>query len=143
MTEQVLFQPNEKFAIMPIFILQRTRDGNPQHGWDQWVSFGARPEVFFTKYLSLALEGGFDHAHSSYWTIRWLAKEIHHRTTNWSGTPVFQPSRFTSIPHIRELVGWTAGICRRNSLPESNQWAHLWSAGRNLVVGERKMATRE
>lgn len=64
-TEHVLFQPNEKFAIMPIFIYQRSRDGNPQHGWDQWVSFGARPEIFFTKYLSLAFEGGFDHTHSS------------------------------------------------------------------------------
>jgi maltoporin len=63
-TEQVLFQPNDKFAIMPIFIYQRTKDGVPQHGWDQWVSFGARPEVFFTKYLSLAFEGGFDHTHS-------------------------------------------------------------------------------
>ena len=50
---------------MPIFIYQRTRDGNPVHGWDQWVSFGGRPEVFFTKYLSLAFEGGFDHTHSS------------------------------------------------------------------------------
>src|SRR5215472_16693769 len=65
LTENVLFQPNDKFAIMPIFILQRTKDGNPQHGWDQWVSFGARPEVFFTKYLSLAFEGGFDHTRSS------------------------------------------------------------------------------
>jgi len=65
LTENVLFQPNDKFAIMPIFILQRTKDGNPQHGWDQWVSFGTRPEVFFTKYLSLAFEGGFDHTHSS------------------------------------------------------------------------------
>lgn len=64
-TENVLFQPNDKFAIMPIFIYQRTRDGNPQHGWDQWASFGARPEVFFTKYLSLAFEGGVDHTHSS------------------------------------------------------------------------------
>ena len=64
-TEHVLFQPNDKFAIMPIFVFQRTRDGNPQHGWDQWVSFGARPEVFFTKYLSLAVEGGADHTHSS------------------------------------------------------------------------------
>ena len=64
-TEQVLLQPSDKFAVMPIFILQRTRDGNPQHGWDQWASFGARPEVFFTKHLSLAFEGGFDHTHSS------------------------------------------------------------------------------
>ena len=59
--EQVLFQPNEKFAIMPIFIYQRSKDGNPQHDWNQWISFGARPEIFFTKYISLAFEGGLDH----------------------------------------------------------------------------------
>src|ERR1700722_12081205 len=58
--EHVLFQPNDKFAIMPIFIYQRSKDGNPQHDWSQWVSFGARPEIFFTKYLSLAFEAGFD-----------------------------------------------------------------------------------
>ena len=44
-------QPNDKFAIMPIFIYQRSKDGDPRHDWNQWVSFGARPEVFFTKYL--------------------------------------------------------------------------------------------
>lgn len=63
-TEQILLQPNDKFAIMPIFIYQRTRDGNPQHPWEQWVSFGARPEWFFTKYLSVAFEVGFDHTNS-------------------------------------------------------------------------------
>ncbi len=63
--EHLLFQPNDRFAIMPIFIYQRVKDGNPQHGWDQWVSFGARPEFFFTKYLSLAMEAGFDHTHST------------------------------------------------------------------------------
>src|SRR5262249_21754598 len=63
-TEQILFQPNDNFAVMPIFVYQRIKDGNAQHGWDQWVSFGARPEVFFTQYLSLAFEGGFDHTHS-------------------------------------------------------------------------------
>lgn len=63
-TEQLLIQPNDRFAIMPIFVYQRVKDGNPQHDWEQWVSFGARPEVFFTKYLSLAFEGGFDHTHS-------------------------------------------------------------------------------
>jgi maltoporin len=64
MAEHLLFQPNDRFAIMPIFVFQRTQDGNPQHNWDQWVSFGARPEVFFTKHLSLAFEGGVDHTHS-------------------------------------------------------------------------------
>jgi maltoporin len=63
-TEQVLFQPNDKFAIMPIFVYQRTKDGNPQHPWEQWVSFGARPEWFFTKYISLAFEAGFDRTNS-------------------------------------------------------------------------------
>jgi len=64
LTEQVLLQPNDRFAIMPILVFQRTRDGNPQHGWNQWVSVGARPQVFFTKHLSLAFEGGFDHTRS-------------------------------------------------------------------------------
>jgi len=59
--EQVLFQPNDRFAIMPIFVYQRSKDGNPQHDWNQWYSFGARPEIFFTNYLSLAFEAGFDH----------------------------------------------------------------------------------
>jgi maltoporin len=63
-TEHLLLQPNDKFAIMPIFVYQRSQDGNPQSNWDQWVSFGARPEYFFTKNLSLALEAGFDHTQS-------------------------------------------------------------------------------
>jgi len=63
-TEQVLFQLNDRFAMMPIFVYQRFKDGNPQHPWQQWVSFGARPEVFFTKHVSLAFEGGFDHTHN-------------------------------------------------------------------------------
>lgn len=63
-TEQMLLQPNDKFAIMPIFVYQRFRDGTPRRGWNEWVSFGARPEIFFTKYLSLAVEGGFDYTSS-------------------------------------------------------------------------------
>jgi len=73
-TEQVLFQPNDRFAIMPIFVYQRSRDGNPQHGWNQWVSFGARPEVFFTKYLSLAFEAGFDRTQLRGQYDGWLRK---------------------------------------------------------------------
>ena len=46
---------------MPIFVYQRTRDGDPLHGHSDWVSFGARPQVFFNKYVSLAFEGGFDY----------------------------------------------------------------------------------
>ena len=63
-TEHLLLQPNDKFAIGPIFVYQRTKDGVPGHPWQQWVSFGVRPEVFFNRYLSLAFEAGFDHTHS-------------------------------------------------------------------------------
>ena len=59
--EHLLVQPNDRFAIMPIFIFQRKRDGAPGHGFNDWASFGVRPEIFFTKYISLAFEGGFDH----------------------------------------------------------------------------------
>jgi maltoporin len=61
LVEQLLVQPDDKFALLPIFLFQRSKDGNPQHDWNQWVSFGARPEYFFTKNVSLAFEAGFDH----------------------------------------------------------------------------------
>lgn len=73
-TQQVLFQPSDWFAIMPIAIYQRNKDGNPKHGWNEWVSFGARPEIFFTKYLSLAFEAGFDHTYSRGQYDGWLRK---------------------------------------------------------------------
>ncbi|PWT86779.1 MAG: hypothetical protein C5B57_00465 [Blastocatellia bacterium] len=63
-TEQLLIQPNDRFAFMPIFVYERTRDGNPEHDWSRWISFGARPQMFFSRFLSLAIEGGFDHTHS-------------------------------------------------------------------------------
>jgi maltoporin len=59
--EHLLFQANDRFAVMPIFIFQRKRDGLPGHGFNDWASFGARPEIFFNKYVSLAFEAGFDH----------------------------------------------------------------------------------
>ena len=49
---------------MPIFVYQRSRDGDPDHGWDEWVSFGARPEFFFTKFSRWPLEAGLDHTRS-------------------------------------------------------------------------------
>jgi maltoporin len=74
-TEHLLLQPSDTFAIMPIFVYQRSRDGDPRHGWDEWVSFGARPELFFTKRLSLALEAGLDHTRSGAGLYEgWLGK---------------------------------------------------------------------
>jgi maltoporin len=78
-TNHLLVQPNDKFAIMPIFIFQRTRDGDGLHGHNDWISFGARPEVFFSRYVSLAFEGGFDHTDGFNSTVNgnvegWLRK---------------------------------------------------------------------
>ena len=73
-TEQVLLQLNDRFAIMPIAVYQRINDGNPADGWQTWLSMGARPEVFFTKYLSLAFEGGTDHTYARGQYDGWLRK---------------------------------------------------------------------
>ena len=107
-TEQLLLQPNDKFAIMPIFVYQRTKDGNPLHPWQQWVSFGARPVVFFNKYLSLAFEGGFDHTHSQIAPVYdgWLRK--------FTIAPQIGAGRkFFSRPVLRAFVtygNWSDGL---------------------------------
>src|SRR5208282_2857020 len=41
--EHLLVQPNDRFAIMPIFVFRRSRDGQPGHGFNDWASFGVRP----------------------------------------------------------------------------------------------------
>lgn len=106
-TDHLLLQPNDKFAIMPIFIYQRTRDGNPQNGWDEWISFGARPEIFFTKYLSVAFEPGFDHTRSSSGQFEgWLRK--------FTIAPQIGAGRkFFSRPVLRTFVtyaSWSDGL---------------------------------
>ena len=105
-TEQVLYQPNDKFAIMPIFVYQRSRDGNPQHDWNQWLSFGARPEVFFNKYISLAFEGGFDHTHSVGQYDGWLRKVT-------IAPQIGAGSKFFSRPVLRTFLtyaNWSDGL---------------------------------
>jgi len=73
--EHFLVQPNDKFAIMPIVVYQRTQSGNPPDGWNDWTSLGARPEFFFSKYLSLVFESGFDHTRSGNGQFEgWLRK---------------------------------------------------------------------
>jgi maltoporin len=62
--EHLLLQTNDKFAIQPVFVYQRTQNGNPREGWNQWLSFGARPQYFFTDHLSLAFEAGLDRTRS-------------------------------------------------------------------------------
>jgi maltoporin len=62
--EHMLLQTNDKFAIMPVFVYQRTHNGNPKEGWNEWTSFGARPQYFFNDHLSLAFEAGLDRTRS-------------------------------------------------------------------------------
>ena len=80
--EHLLLQPNDKFAIQPEFVYQRTQSGNPREGWNQWISFGARPQYFFTDHLSLAFEAGFD------------------RTSGANGQPEGWLRKFTIAPQI-------------------------------------------
>src|SRR4029453_11887616 len=62
--EHLLLQPNDKFAIQPVFVYQRTQSGNPQEGWGQWLLLAARPQYFFTDHLSLTFEAGLDRTSS-------------------------------------------------------------------------------
>ena len=73
-TEQVVLQPNDKFAVMPIFLFQRMKNLNTSNDWMQWVSFGVRPEVFLTKHVSLTGDCGFDHTHLPGSYEGWLRK---------------------------------------------------------------------
>jgi maltoporin len=131
-TEQVVFQPNDKFAIMPIFVFQRTKDGNPQHDWVQWASFGARPEVFLTKHFSLVGDCGFDHTHLPGSYDGWLRK--------FTFAPQLGPDRkFFGRPVLRAFVtyanwsngfrGFVGGVPfqdRTNGLTYGLQAEHWW-----------------
>lgn len=131
-TEQVVYQANDRFAIMPIFVYQRSKDGNPQHDWNQWVSFGARPEIFFTKHISLAFEGGFDHTHSPGQYDGWLRKYT-------IAPQIGAGQKFFSRPVLRAfltyanwsdgfrgLVGGTPYLNRTNGLTYGVQAEHWW-----------------
>ena len=125
-TEQVLYQPNDRFAIMPIFVYQQTKDGNPQHRWNQWESFGARPEVFFTKHLSLAVEGGFDHTNAPGQYDGWLRKVT-------VAPQIGVGRKFFSRPVLRAFLtyaNWSDGLPRsgrRYAIHEQNEWVDLRS----------------
>jgi maltoporin len=62
--EHLLIQTNDKFAIQPVFVYQRSHSGVPGEGWNQWISFGARPQYFFTDHLSVASESLLDRTSS-------------------------------------------------------------------------------
>lgn len=106
-TEHFLVQPNDKFAIMPIFIYQRTQSGNPQDGWNRWISIGARPQVFFNDRLSIAIEPGLDHTRSATGQFDgWLRKFT-------IAPQIGAGDKFFSRPVLRVFVtyaNWSNGI---------------------------------
>jgi maltoporin len=131
-TEQVLFQPNDKFAIMPIFVYQRLKDGNPNHNWNDWVSFGARPVFYFTNYLSLAFEAGVDHTRSGSglydgWLRKFTIAPQLGAGRKFFSRPVLRT--FLTFANwsdgFRGLVGGTAYLNRTNGLTYGVQ-AETW-----------------
>jgi maltoporin len=73
-TEQVVLQPNDKFAVMPIFLFQRLKNWNTQNVWQQWVSFGVRPQIFLSRHFSLTGDCGVDHTNLPGSYDGWLRK---------------------------------------------------------------------
>jgi maltoporin len=112
LTEQVVIQPNTRFAIMPIALYQRHEDGIPQHGTDRWLSFGVRPVIFFTDHVSLAVEAGFDRV--------------------WSGQNLYDGwlRKFTIAPQIGSGRGFFSRPVLRVFLTYGN-----WSDGLMSYVG--------
>jgi maltoporin len=105
--EHLLWQTNDRFAIQPVFVYQRTKSGNPREGWNEWISFGARPQYFFTDHLSIAFEGGMDRTRSASGQYEgWLRK--------FTIAPQIGAGRkFFSRPVLRVFVtyaSWSNGL---------------------------------
>jgi len=105
-TEQVLVQPNNRWSMMPIFLYKRSKDGNPAHGVDTWLSIGARPIFNFTDHVSLAFEPGIDHTTSGQNLYHgWLAKST-------VALQIASGRDFFSRPVVRAFLtyaNWTDG----------------------------------
>ena len=132
-TGQLLFQPTDTFAIMPIAIYQRTRDGHPEHDWDQWISFGARPQLFFTRFLSLAVEGGFDHTRSASGQYEGWLRKVTIAPQIGAGRQFFSRPVLRGFltyadwsDGLRGLVGGTPFVTERNGVTCGVQLETWW-----------------
>ncbi len=106
-TESGVIQPNDNFAIQPVFVYQYQTNGNHLDGSNSWLSLGARPVFFFTEYLSLATEVGFDHTSNGLGQYDgWLRK--------FTIAPQIGAGRkFFSRPRLRMFVtyaNWSEGL---------------------------------
>ena len=131
-TEQVVLQPNDRFAIMPVALFQRLRNVSTQNNWQEWISFGVRPEVFLTKHLSLTGDCGFDHTHLHGSYAGWLRKctfapQIG-ADRKFFGRPVFRAfvTYASWSDQFRGLVGGTPFENQTSGLSYGVQVEHWW-----------------
>jgi hypothetical protein len=92
------------------------------------------PQVFFSKYLSLAFEGGFDHTSSGDGQHEGWLRKFHDRASNWGRSPILQPTCTPRLCHVRQLVERLPRTGWRYSVSGSNAWLDLWRSGRVVVL---------
>lgn len=107
LADHLLVQPGPHFAVMVVGVYQRARGGDPATGAATWLSFGARPVVFFTRHLSAALEAGADWTEDGAGLYRgWLRKVT-------LAPQVGAGHEFFSRPVLRAFVtyaSWSPGL---------------------------------
>lgn len=106
-TDSAVIQPNKVFAVQPLVIYQEQFAGAPNGGHNTWLSFGARPVVFFNEWFSVAVEPGFDRTQSATGQYEgWLRK--------FTIAPQIGAGReFFSRPVLRAFVtfaSWSDGL---------------------------------
>ena len=60
LTNEFAIKPLKKLSMMSAFIYEKRDTGAQIDSGETWVSFGVRPIIHFTDYISLAFEGGID-----------------------------------------------------------------------------------
>jgi len=109
-TNQFLIQPGdpyERFSIFATTAYQRYKSLNAANAVDSWISFGSRPQWYFTNHFNIALEAGADHVIEGSGNYSgWLRKvTIAPELTSGRG--------YYSRPAVRLFVtyaGWTDGF---------------------------------
>ena len=132
-SDHSLLQPNNKFAVMPIFVAAWNHSGDPGTDYLRCISTGARPIWFFSKHASLAFEAGFDHV-----------KDRNDQYAGWLRKFTIAPqiaagSEFFSRPVLRMFVtyaswsdslrgrvGGSAYAGRKAGLSAGLQMEHWW-----------------
>jgi maltoporin len=77
-----------------------------EEGWNEWVSFGARPQCFFTDHLSLALEAGLDRTKSANGQYDGWLRKFTIAPANWSRPQVLVGPCYVSFTY----ASWSNGL---------------------------------